>query len=36
MTMSMRRLSLVSNNLTTADDFTNSEETDDLCCGHTD
>lgn len=36
MTVSVRRLSLVSNNLTTTNDFTDSEETDNLCCSDTD
>jgi hypothetical protein len=36
MTMSVRRLSLISNDLTTANDFANGEESDNLCCGDTD
>jgi hypothetical protein len=36
MTMSVRRLSLVSNDLTAANDFTDGEKTDNLCCGDTD
>jgi hypothetical protein len=36
MTVCVLRLSLVSNDLTTANDFTNGEETNNLCCGDTD
>lgn len=36
MAMGVRRLSLVSNNLTTANNFTNGEESNNLCCGDTD
>lgn len=36
MTMGVLGLSLISNNVTTTDDFANGEETDNLCCGDTD